>query len=228
MNPLIFFALATTSALPGVAGAADWRAAAEESLRAQLQRNHPAVPEWKLVDLVTEKQRASLYGVEPTSVEARHVGARSAVRIEWTNRAGRREATTVWFAVEGVQRLAVSRVDLKSGAVVDESALEERPMDVLALGCEPLRLPVEAGAMRVLRTMKAGQGVCASWLAPKPPVMRGELVTVRSVAGPVTVIAKGIAQQDGAVGQVLRIRNPTSRQSFAAAVTGNGEVTVHD
>jgi hypothetical protein len=60
MNVLMLFAVAMTSALPAIAGAADWRAAAEESLRAGLQRNHPSVPEWKLVDLVTEKQRAGL------------------------------------------------------------------------------------------------------------------------------------------------------------------------
>jgi flagellar basal body P-ring formation protein FlgA len=226
MRRQTIFALAMTFPLAHVAAASDWREAAEDSLRAELQERHPAVAEWKLADLATEKQVASLREAEQVSVDTRQVGARSAVRIEWTNRTRNREATTLWFAVEGLQAVAVSKIDLRSGSIVDEATLEQRSVDVLALNCEPASEPARMNAMRVLRTVKAGGAICASWLAPRPPVMRGELVTVRSVAGPVTVLAKGIAQQDGSMGQVLKIRNPSSRESFAAAVTGNGEVTV--
>src|SRR5690349_14279194 len=102
MNAATLFTMAMMAAVP-----ADWHAAAEGSLRADLQGKYPSVAEWKLTELVTEKQRASLYEIEPTQIETRQLGARSAVRLEWTNRAGRREATTIWFAVEGVSPIAV-------------------------------------------------------------------------------------------------------------------------
>ena len=73
--------------------------------------------------------------------------------------------------------------------------------------------------------------VCRSTIAPgtvilsdivQPPLLikRGELVTVRCVAGNLVVTTVARAQQDGAMGEVIRATNEKSRESFEMRVTG--------
>lgn len=57
-------------------------------------------------------------------------------------------------------------------------------------------------------------------------VKRGELITVRCLSGNLVVRTVGRAAQDGALDQVIPVRNEGSRETFYATVTGRREAVV--
>jgi flagella basal body P-ring formation protein FlgA len=99
---------------------------------------------------------------------------------------------------------------------------------VLAANCEPLVEPSQLDGMRLKTSVRAGEVLCAGVLEPRPPVARGEAVTVRYVGRTVALTTRGVAQADAGLGRPVMIRNPSSHQAFGAVVSGPGEVTIHD
>ena len=57
-------------------------------------------------------------------------------------------------------------------------------------------------------------------------VRRGELVTVRCMVGPLMIRTVGRAREAGVAGEMIQVRNETSREMYYAKVTGRREVVV--
>jgi flagella basal body P-ring formation protein FlgA len=57
-----------------------------------------------------------------------------------------------------------------------------------------------------------------------PAVARDQDVRVELALGAVAVRTVAVATRDGAAGDVIRVRNPASNQTYAARVTGAGVV----
>ncbi len=58
-------------------------------------------------------------------------------------------------------------------------------------------------------------------------VQRGERIAVRALAGELMVRATARAEEAGAAGDVIRVRNERTRQRFLAEVTGRRQAVVH-
>jgi len=206
---------------------ASWRAAADRALLPALHAAYPDVSDWTVTPLLGRGQDERLQRQLPGTVNIVHLGSRSAVRLSWTQ--GKRQAhSTIWFAVEGMQDLLTATATIHSGSALTPELVEQGVRNTLAVGCTPVVSKQALVGMRARVTMQAGQVICAQSVEPRPPVARGENVVVRSVAGAVTVMARGVAQQDGALGQVLRIKNPANGDTYLAAVSAAGEVAVHE
>ena len=226
---VLLMSLLSLSGAPAIAQGfgADAIAVAERSLRQALASTYPQVEEWTIEPLVGKRHRAGMQETDDARASVVHVGKRSAVRLMWD--AERRvESTTVWFAVNGVQSLPTALQDIRTGAALSPEMVGHSSHDVFAAACTALSSPAVLTGMRAKRRLHAGDAVCAEAIEPRPPVARGESVVVRSTAGAVTITAKAVAQQDGALGQVLRVKNPASGEVYLAAVSGAGEVVVHD
>jgi flagella basal body P-ring formation protein FlgA len=67
-----------------------------------------------------------------------------------------------------------------------------------------------------------------SWrdIAPRPEVKRGQIVEVVAQSGPVSVSLKGMALQDGARNETIRVRNLQSSREFTAEVTGPSRAAI--
>ena len=96
----------------------------------------------------------------------------------------------------------------------------------MALSCTTSPAPQSLLDMRLKRAIRAGEALCTSDVEPAPLVQRGEMVTVRAIAGAVMLTTRAVAQRDGRLGAVLPVRNMASGATFEAAVTGPAEVTV--
>lgn len=209
------------------AHAHSWQSASHDALLSSLHTQFPLVEEWQAVPLVSRRQQEMLDQMDDVTVDVVRMGKRSAVRIA-TIRGERPTRATVWFAVTALQTVPVASMDLGAGEVVGEHSLTTALTDVFDLGCTPATDVTRAVGMRLRASVAAGGGLCAEHLKVPPLVTRGERVSVRSVAGLVTIQTTGVAQQDGDLGKVLRVRNANSGATFLAAVTGRGEVTVHE
>jgi flagella basal body P-ring formation protein FlgA len=133
---------------------------------------------------------------------------------------------TVWFNVTGQRPALLAAVDVKRNeSLRDEVVLADEHADWVP-DCQAVTSKTSMQGMRLRKALRAGEPICAEDMEPKPLVARGERVTVRARAGLVTVMLDGIAEQDGNLGDQLPVRNPTSGESYMAAVAAEGEVVV--
>lgn len=200
---------------------------ARGELETRLARAWPNVASWSIEPLPIRGRFADAVVGQVLETHVVRLGARSAVRFAWTTD-GKRFAHTAWFSVRGMQTVMTTKSALNAGdalAGLDYDAIEH---DVVGASCTPITDESALAGLRTIRRLKVGDPVCEERVEPRPLVARGDEVTVRSVAGPVTITAKGIAQQDGTLGEVLRIRNPQNREMYLAAVAGDREVVVHE
>ncbi|MFW6059099.1 MAG: flagellar basal body P-ring formation chaperone FlgA [Phycisphaeraceae bacterium] len=75
-------------------------------------------------------------------------------------------------------------------------------------------------------TMNTDDYVYASDVRSPILIQRGELVTVRCLSGNLVLRTVGRAAEDGAMDEVIRIRNEGSRETFRATVTGRLQAVV--
>jgi len=86
--------------------------------------------------------------------------------------------------------------------------------------------PREITGQQARRALRAGQPVTTGDFARPQVVARGETVTVIFRSAALQVAGRGIAQQPGAVGDLVAVLNPQSKRTVHATVTGLGRVEV--
>ena len=81
--------------------------------------------------------------------------------------------------------------------------------------------------MRVSRrAIVAGAALRTEWLESAKVVMRGETVEVEAVLGGTRLKLEGLAEGSGAIGEIIPLQNPVSKQRFQARVECKGKVVV--
>jgi flagella basal body P-ring formation protein FlgA len=203
-----------------------WLQVAQEALRARLQSEHPDISTWVLEARLSSRQLQRLPQQMPARVQVTHVATRSAVRMFWESPA--RSTATVWFAARGLKPVVIARQPAVAGRALQVSDVAVAETDVLPLRCSPLASPDELQGMRTRIALRSGDVICWERVEPQPAVARGDEVVVVSVAGPVSVTARALAQSDGEIGELLMVRNPRSRDVYEARVTGIGTVSVNE
>ena len=110
------------------------------------------------------------------------------------------------------------------GDLLDTSSLEPVRIDVLrdrdALSAMP------QGDYIFTRAVPPDRLLTWRDLAARPIVRRGQVVEVLAQSGPVSVSLKGMAMQDGARNETIRIRNLQSNREFTAQVTGENRAVI--
>lgn len=113
--------------------------------------------------------------------------------------------------------------NLPAGTILAESDLQlaDAPL-------EPGMVPLPDLALAVGRQLSValdqGKPIGAQQLRSVPLVKYGARVKVICRSGSVAVACTGEAQQDGVIGQTIRVRNTASQQDFTARVTGPNQL----
>ena len=84
--------------------------------------------------------------------------------------------------------------------------------------------PDSAVGHTLRRALKAGQIIQPRMLKGAQVIRRGQAVQILANAGPVEVSAAGTAMQDGAVDDVIRVKNVNTGKIITGRVTGAGTV----
>ena len=220
-------ALAVTPSSFAVQSDDDWRTIAGLALEQALHQAYPDVLDWSIEPLLGRQQQERLQGAGRFAVAVTRIGKRSAVRLR-AARSGRAVDTIVWFAVGGTQSVVTARSSIDTGAALTPELAEHAAHDILAIACTPIESPAALSGKRAKHRLAVGDPICTQDIEPRPAVGRGEGVVVISTAGAVTITARGIAQQDARIGEVLRVKSPSSGEVFLASVRRQGEVVVND
>lgn len=110
------------------------------------------------------------------------------------------------------------------GATIAPDLVERREGWLDGLFLRPV--PLDLTMARATRDLAPGDVVRGQDVALPPPVRSGQSVKVQVRLGHVRVSAEGVAAQDGALGEEIRIVNPSSGKVLRGRVVGPREVEV--
>jgi len=120
--------------------------------------------------------------------------------------------------------VAVGR--LMAGTVLRADDVRMARVHVAMVHGEVLHRPNEAVGMELRHPVMAGMPFLAADVARPTLVQRGANVTMQLESPGLSVVAQGVAMDPGAIGEQIRVMNPSSRATVEAVVIGPGQVRV--
>lgn len=103
------------------------------------------------------------------------------------------------------------------------SAIQQR--DITMMSDDAMVSELTPGVVASI-PIAAGAVIRKSWVTQPAAVHSGDEVLITVVSGTIKVVDRGVATQDGCVGQAVRVRLGTSDREVRAAVTGPGAVKI--
>ncbi|MDO6568472.1 flagellar basal body P-ring formation chaperone FlgA [Alteromonas sp. 1_MG-2023] len=134
-----------------------------------------------------------------------------------------------WYLFTSAQVTRTKEIVVTSGAVSPGTVLTASNLTLAAVDIKRLRYSaftdVDAliGA-RMKRRIVDGQAVQSNMLCF---VCKGDRITIRASLGGMAVKTSGIAQQDGVIGDTIKVINASSQKPVIAEVASAQEVVVH-
>jgi flagella basal body P-ring formation protein FlgA len=138
---------------------------------------------------------------------------------------GRQGGYAMALVSGAIRHTRVTRA-IEAGAELDGSDVTTVVSELPGTAIEPLPGASDLVGRRTLRPLAAGDVVTARSVRILAAVQSGDRVVVRARVGAVEITTLGIAQQSGAVGDVIRLVNQDSRRGLRGRITGKGEVEV--
>jgi len=123
--------------------------------------------------------------------------------------------TDAWFA----------REPLSQGAALDTAQIEAKRIDAFRMRDA---IPAAAPDTDFVLSRAVEAGAMLSWhdVGRRPLVRKGDVVEVSASSGLLRVTLKGLALQNGALGDIITVRNPESLKVIPALVVGENRVEV--
>ncbi|UCC32755.1 MAG: flagellar basal body P-ring formation protein FlgA [Phycisphaerales bacterium] len=129
--------------------------------------------------------------------------------------------------VSMIRRVVVARRAVNQGATIKTSDVELIPLSFARLDKLGIDDIAHVVGQRSKRFISAGSVVDPGVIESVPLVMRGQLVTLTSVAGAIRVVTTAKAVQDGLLGETVTISvTDNKRMELDAVVVGPGAVQI--
>jgi len=140
---------------------------------------------------------------------------------------GKLERTVpVWLTVKAYAPVLVAKRAIKPREKMEPRSFGVEQRDVAELGNVALALESDLIDKRARTFIPSGAIVRIKDLERNPAVLAEEMVDVRVLAGPIFIETQAVAEQDGYIGDRVRVRNPTTASIFTARVVGDNAVVV--
>ncbi|MFO7718735.1 MAG: flagellar basal body P-ring formation chaperone FlgA [Thermodesulfobacteriota bacterium] len=136
------------------------------------------------------------------------------------------QKSTVTGRVKAEAEVVTARRDVDRGHVLQSGDLRVQGQRLSRLD-DPVFESSAAVGKRVTRSVRSGQVLDRSILAAPILVNRGNPVTLEAVKGPLTITAKGVAQEDGGLQDTIRVENARSGKEVFGTVVGKDTVRVN-
>jgi flagella basal body P-ring formation protein FlgA len=133
----------------------------------------------------------------------------------------------LWFNVEANRSVAVADADMPAGESLRPEKFSSRVVDVTQFTSEPVLPESIAPTMRLRQPLARGTPLLGVHVESRPHVTRNQAVEVKVVAGPIRIETTGVALTDARIGELVRVRNPASKEPpFSAKVVDEGVVLI--
>lgn len=125
-----------------------------------------------------------------------------------------------------MREVVVANYPLPSHAVVKATDVRLERRDIGPLSHEPLQDPTLAVGRRTTRMLAMGDIVLSDAVELPPLIRKGDVVTLMVETPGLLLTAKGIAQEGGKAGQVVRVKNTASGREVLGKVESEKTVRV--
>ncbi len=132
---------------------------------------------------------------------------------------------TLSVDLEALAPVAIAADDLPRGTILNPEDLRMVTMDLATLR-NPCLDAQELVGKKLRRSIRMGAPFIRSGLETPPMVKRGEMVTITASKGTLTVTARGLAQENGAEDDTIRVKNINSQKEIFCRVTAPSSVEV--
>jgi len=199
-------------------------AAARDFLYARLTPEFEPVevtPVGKIDDLY---HPAGAFAVVPRINDAERLNKRMCVWLDVAINGEHYRSIPVWFAVSAYKTVWVAKNDLPVRHVItaDDFAAEQRDI----AGISAAVFSDDLNSVWLKKPMTAGAVFLTENVEQIPPVRRAQDVRVKVISGKVELETRGIALQDGKIGQRVQIARHDNAKIYFAQVQGEGMVLV--
>lgn len=126
--------------------------------------------------------------------------------------------------VDIYRQVAVAKHNISRGNLIRETDLEYETRNISQVPEQSLTNKSIAVGMAAKRLITKGDVIRPSLLDQPKQVNRGELVTIVSNSGSISVVMQGTAMNDGKLGQRIRVKNNQSERIITAKVVGPAQV----
>ncbi|MDQ7779250.1 MAG: flagellar basal body P-ring formation chaperone FlgA, partial [Planctomycetota bacterium] len=163
--------------------------------------------------------------VEVSTESANPIGI-SAFRAKIEDSAKRIREVNTTVTVRAFRNVLVAKSAMQSGHQVRECDVEFQRCEISNLA-DRTGLASVVGA-RLTSVVRKGEQMLSSGLKQPPCVRSRDMVLVDAGSEGLELYFNGIAMEDGAVGDIIRVQNNVTGQSIAARVVQSGRVCVVD
>lgn len=132
------------------------------------------------------------------------------------------QSVPAWFSVRAWQPALVARRALRPGEPLGAADFEVREAEVA--GRVPVPADLDLAGLRLRQPLAAGAVLAREHVEQAPSVARHQSVVVRVALGSVALETTAVASRDGRPGEVIRVRNPETNQTYPARIAGRGVV----
>jgi len=113
---------------------------------------------------------------------------------------------------------------LNRNEIINSDDIATKRQDISMLDADLIKDPKQAVGQKLKLSLPAGAVLYAQNLDSPPLVNRGERVTIMAKSQAIQITTPGEARNSGALGEMVRVKNLTSRREIYARVTGVGIV----
>lgn len=141
------------------------------------------------------------------------------------NSAGVRKKLFFRFEIDASLEAIFTKETLKGGDVINHGNVEIRRIPFPRLSA-PLMERAQVGEVSVKSYVSQNTVLTKDKLIPKIVIKRGDKVHVRLIEGGVSLEFSALAQQDGALGSKIRVKNERNKKSYDARVVDSALVVI--
>ncbi|GEM_PF-2673426 len=164
--------------------------------------------------------------VVPRTMRSSTLSKRTCVWLDVSVDGQVRRHFPVWLAVSAYKPVLVSAHALAARAPVANNDFRIEERDVTDLMRVALSSTHDVTGARAQRSLPAGAVMLTGDVEALPAVARDQEVRVQVASGSVLLETSAVAEQEGKIGDQIRLRNVSSDRSYLGRVVGMGQVSV--
>jgi len=124
------------------------------------------------------------------------------------------------------QDVWVANTRLERGQPLDRSLLASQKFDTLRERQPPISAQVDPSSLELTNSITAGRPLTRHDVSIRPIIRKGQIVEVSAQQGLLSITMKALALENGAVGDLIKLRNLESRREINGQIINENKVRI--
>ena len=124
------------------------------------------------------------------------------------------------------QDVWVANTRLERGQALDRSLLASQKFDTLRERQPPISAQVDPSSLELTNSITAGRPLTRHDVSIRPIIRKGQIVEVSAQQGLLSITMKALALENGAAGDLIKLRNLESRREINGQIINENKVRI--